>query len=232
MESNGYATVASSIAQDPDNETYVFRRFDRLTARNLLNLQGELLALQDKLDALDEQAASSPDPHLRSSMKSWEALTRYAMGSQDRTGEEERKRLELAGDLEVKLRKYREFANINTRPSRKPVHAHNVNVDKALILSKEVMMLESPDKRMSEVHRCTLKSLASEERTKLEGAEDLVALKPPADQDVVSRTLRNHWLFPSMVGLVHVGGASSLAYHNRYYHLTSQAQSSPSTGAA
>jgi hypothetical protein len=46
MESNGYATAASSIAQDPDKETYVFRRFDRLTARNLLNLQGELLALQ------------------------------------------------------------------------------------------------------------------------------------------------------------------------------------------
>jgi len=53
MQSNGYATVARSIAQDPDKETYVFRRFDILTARNLLNLQGELLVLQDELDALD-----------------------------------------------------------------------------------------------------------------------------------------------------------------------------------
>jgi hypothetical protein len=81
-----------------------------------------------------------------------------------------------------------------------------VDVDKALILSKEVLRFESPDERMSEVHRCKLKDLALDERTKLEGAEDLVALKPPADQDVVSRTLRNHWLFPSMVGPVHVGG--------------------------
>ena len=49
MESDGYATVAISLAEDPDKETYVFRRFDRLTARNLLNLQGELLVLQDEL---------------------------------------------------------------------------------------------------------------------------------------------------------------------------------------
>jgi hypothetical protein len=90
-----------------------------------------------------------------------------------------------------------------------------VDVDKALILSKEILRLESPDERMLEVHRCTLKDLALDERTKLEGAEDRVALKPPADQDVVSRTLRNHWLFPSMVSLVHVGDASSLAYRKK-----------------
>jgi hypothetical protein len=232
MGSNGYATVASSIAQDPDNETYVFRRFDGLTARNLLNLQGELLALQDDLDALDEKAASSPDPKLHSSMRSWAALVENAKDSHGRNGEEERKRLKIAGDLEVKLRKYREFAKAKTRPSRRSVGAHNVDVDKALVLSKEVMSLESPDRRMSEVHRCTLRNLALDERTKLEGAEDLVALKPPADQDVVSRTLRNHWLFPSMVSLVHVRYASSLAYRNRHFHPARQARSSSFTSAA
>ncbi|KAM0696050.1 hypothetical protein Q7P36_004533 [Cladosporium allicinum] len=177
MESNGYATVARSIAQDPDKETYVFRRFDRLTARNLLNLQGDLLVLQDELDALDAKAASSPDPDLHSSMRSWEVLVRNAKGSQDRTGEEERKRIEIAGDLEVKLRKYH----------------------KSLMLSRDVMKLESPDKRMLEAHRCALKDVASGEQTKLVVAEDLVALKPPADQDVVSRTLWSHWPFPSTV---------------------------------
>ena len=118
MESNGYATVARSIAQDPDKETYVFRRFDRLTARNLLNLQGDLLVLQDELDALDAKAASSPDPDLHSSMRSWEVLVRNAKGSQDRSGEEERKRIEIAGDLEVKLRKYRESARVESYSSR------------------------------------------------------------------------------------------------------------------
>lgn len=120
MESNGYATVARSIAQDPDKETYVFRRFDRLTARNLLNLQGELLVLQDQLDALDGKAASSPDPDLHSSMRSWEALMRNAKVSPNRSGEEETKRLEIAGDLEVKLKKYRESARVESYSPRTP----------------------------------------------------------------------------------------------------------------
>jgi hypothetical protein len=55
---------------------------------------------------------------------------------------------------------------------------------------------------MSEAHQCALKDVSPGEQTKLVGAEDLVALKPPVDQDVVSRTLRNHWPFPSTVSLV------------------------------
>lgn len=112
MQSNGYATVASSIAQDPDKETYIFCRFDKLTARNLLNLQGELLVLQDELDALDEKAASSPDPDLHSSMRSWKTLVEYSEDPQRRTGEEEKKRLKIAHALEVKLKKYRESARV------------------------------------------------------------------------------------------------------------------------
>jgi len=79
--------------------------------------------------------------------------------------------------------------------------ADKLTVDKALVLSKEVMKLESPDERMSEAHRCALKDVASDEQAKLEGAEDLVVLKPPTDQDIVSRTLRSHWPFPSTVSL-------------------------------
>lgn len=75
----------------------------------------------------------------------------------------------------------------------------SIKIDKALILSKEVTKLESPDGRMSAAHQCALKDVASDERAKLEGAEDLVALKPPADKDVLSQTLRSHWPFPSTV---------------------------------
>jgi hypothetical protein len=118
MESNGYATVASSIAQDPDKETYVFRRFDSLTARNLLNLQGELLVLQDELDALDAKAARSPDSDLHLSMRSWKVLVKNARDSSTMIGEEAAKRLRIADDLEVKLRRYRKFAKIGSRLPR------------------------------------------------------------------------------------------------------------------
>jgi hypothetical protein len=112
MESNGYATVASSIAQDPDKETYIFRRFDILTARNLLNLQGALLVLQDELDALDAKAASSPNLDLHLSMRSWKTLTENAKDPHTISGEEATKRLRIADDLEVKLRRYRKFSRI------------------------------------------------------------------------------------------------------------------------
>jgi hypothetical protein len=120
MQSNGYATVASSIAQDPDKETYIFCRFDKLTARNLLNLQGELLVLQDELDELDAKVAKSPDPDLHSSMRSWKILVEHSKVSQGRTGEEERKRLKIARALEVKLKKYRESARVENHPPRTP----------------------------------------------------------------------------------------------------------------
>lgn len=35
---NGFPAVAAWIARDLDNETFIFRKFDELTARNLLHL--------------------------------------------------------------------------------------------------------------------------------------------------------------------------------------------------
>lgn len=221
MESNGYASVARAISQDPDKETYIFRRFDRLTARNLLKLQGELLALQDELDALDAKAASSPDPDLHLSMRSWKAMKANAQSGQVRDGKEETKRLQLAEEIEVKLKKYRRFPRnelnlhmVSTwhqtyvpgigkhfRYSQERNNDQTGLADKALILSQEAMKLESPDRRMLEAHRYALKDVALDERTKLEGAEDLVALKPPADKDILSQTLRSHWPFPSTVSI-------------------------------
>lgn len=108
MESNGYATVANSIAQDPDNETYVFRRFDRLTARNLLTIQGELLALQHELDVLDSAAALSTDPGLHVAMRSWTAMHTNIPDGNGRDDTEKEKRVQIAAQLEVKLKRYRE----------------------------------------------------------------------------------------------------------------------------
>ena len=67
---NGFATVAAFIAKDRDNTTTIYRRFDRLAARNLLYLQSKvqkLEAVQDELDAevlrLNEEN-SAGRPHL------------------------------------------------------------------------------------------------------------------------------------------------------------------------
>jgi hypothetical protein len=69
---SGYLSLAAWIAHDPDNETYVFRKFDRLSARNLLNLQNELIALEAELAAIDNQMllVGESDPMLKRTLLS------------------------------------------------------------------------------------------------------------------------------------------------------------------
>lgn len=62
---DGYPSLAEWISRDPDYETFIFRRFDRLAARNLLNLQSELVGIQERLHRLDEAARAARDPGLR-----------------------------------------------------------------------------------------------------------------------------------------------------------------------
>jgi hypothetical protein len=51
-----------------DHETFVFRRFKALSARNILNLHGELIKLEDDIAALEREAADGVDPELHLSM--------------------------------------------------------------------------------------------------------------------------------------------------------------------
>lgn len=103
QQRDGYPALADFVAQDFDDETFVFRRFKNLAARNILHLQGELMKLEQDAQILDREAAASCDHELHSSMRSWKVLDENA---RDPTREHERKRMELAVVLEVKLRKY------------------------------------------------------------------------------------------------------------------------------
>lgn len=53
--------MARWIAQDQDNEPYIFRKFDELSARNLLHLQSEVLELERNLKELDEEWESDDE---------------------------------------------------------------------------------------------------------------------------------------------------------------------------
>jgi len=46
---DGFPSLANFIASDTDRTSLVFRRFDKLAARNLLYLQSELTELEHKL---------------------------------------------------------------------------------------------------------------------------------------------------------------------------------------
>jgi hypothetical protein len=58
---DGYPAVASWMARDPDNEIVIYRKFDILSVRNLLNLQSEIIYLESKLESLDNETWTSGD---------------------------------------------------------------------------------------------------------------------------------------------------------------------------
>ena len=103
QQGDGYPALSVFMVGDPDHETYVFRRFRKLGLRNILDLQGELIKLENDAENLEREAAARTDPDTHFSMRSWATLDANAQ-KVDR--EWERKQRELAGVLEVKLKKY------------------------------------------------------------------------------------------------------------------------------
>ena len=110
---NGFPRVADKIASDADKTTTIYRRFDRLSARNLLFLEAELAELeaeQNKYDAFDLIAA---DQVVIESHCDWRKFERHANetdGNGQRTQPGQAVRMELALKIKEKLKEYRRFS--------------------------------------------------------------------------------------------------------------------------
>lgn len=73
----GFSSLAAFMSDNAHSESFVFQRFDRLTARNLLYLQSELAELQRKMDEFDRQDDQPPyDLEARRCARSWEDFER------------------------------------------------------------------------------------------------------------------------------------------------------------
>jgi hypothetical protein len=101
---DGYLALAEWISRDPDYETLIFRRFDRLAARNLLNLQSELVVIEQKLDKLDEEARQGRDPELRC----WETLEDNFEDAQRPGHKAAQEKRQLFDKLDGKMKDYRQ----------------------------------------------------------------------------------------------------------------------------
>ena len=100
---DGYPALADFIAQDPDHETLVFRKFKRLAVRNILHLQAELLQLEAETDVLEQEAAASTDLEVHLARKSLAVMNENAR----KPGRElEHRQRELAHTLDIKLKMY------------------------------------------------------------------------------------------------------------------------------
>jgi len=103
---SGYPSLAAFIASDRDKSTLIFKRFDRLAARNLLHLQSELARLQCKLDSMDAEDAKDDgdrDQMMRNKqcLRNWDDFM-IAVGECP----QQRERLELAERIKNVLKDY------------------------------------------------------------------------------------------------------------------------------
>jgi hypothetical protein len=103
----GFPSLADFIASDIDHSSVIYRRFSRLSARNLLYLQSELAELEVQQDALDsEDLKASTDE--KSVLRDWkEFRTRAAAGSI-----RDIERMDLAKKIQVALKEYSELSPI------------------------------------------------------------------------------------------------------------------------
>src|SRR5262245_42300445 len=103
-DGTGFAGVARRLARNPDYESFIFRKFDRLSIRNLLHLEAKLAHLEYKLDRADEPAAHpSATTEALWSARSWEAFEDNAA----REGHPDHVRMKIAEQVQETLKEYR-----------------------------------------------------------------------------------------------------------------------------
>ena len=99
----GYPSLAAFIASDCDRSTAIYRRFGRLSARNLLYLQSELVELEARQDALDAEDSRGTLEDKKSA-RDWQTL-------QERAAEpgntREKERVEVFEEVRKKIKNYR-----------------------------------------------------------------------------------------------------------------------------
>ena len=98
----GYPSLAAFIASDRDKSTAIYRRFDRLSARNLLYMQSELQELEERQDTLDAEDLHG-DLQAKKSARNWQVLKKRA---KQQDNKREKDRLELVLEIREKLKEY------------------------------------------------------------------------------------------------------------------------------
>jgi hypothetical protein len=102
----GFASLAMFISSNANSESFIYKRFDQLAARNLLYLQSELAYLEGKLqeyDAADVDAVGQQGFEARRCARSWEHFERAK-----ESNAAQRERWSTILRIRATLREYRE----------------------------------------------------------------------------------------------------------------------------
>lgn len=165
----GYPTFADFIAADAD--AAIYRRFESLSARNLLYLQSELHELEAELNELD--AIDVKERKLRN--QEAEKIARFWLHYSKDDNERATRHRELQGKIRAKLKQYHE----------------------ALVLESQVLRLSTPTPRVLQAFQRWFWSSASpvlwgRDRDLFTNEGDLVALAP-VETDRLNIFLQNYF---------------------------------------
>lgn len=196
MINDGYPSLADWISRDPDHETFIFRRFDRLVARNLLNLQSDLVAREQRLDRMDEESRQRKDVGLRL----WETFLDELEGGGNQAYAT--KRRDLFDKLEQKMKEYRKLSPVRVLLSSDIRSL--LQTEEALLRQSQIAQLSRPrhrpysifydwfhGKELNHVRKHPV--IRGQAEKILNSKQDLLALKSASDTDTISRFLQDNW---------------------------------------
>jgi hypothetical protein len=195
----GFALVASKLASDIDKTTTIYRRFDELSARNLLFYQAELAELEEQQKEYDDEDRNARDQVSIECQKDWNEFVRNAKEGNER----QKEKMELAMKIREKLEKYR-----NMDPFKLyawPEATDNI-VDSALASHQALLNSAPPSSSTIKALRNwffnntsgtkngdNIPHLWGTSETIFDDPHDLVALRVPSDQDRLSEFIQNNF---------------------------------------
>ncbi|KAF4487272.1 hypothetical protein CGGC5_v005024 [Colletotrichum fructicola Nara gc5] len=172
----GYLAAASWLARGIDNETLIFRKFDTLSAANLLYMQSEILELEKRLEHIQLNTAQSDDMDLKDAASTWETLVEQSRAEAPSSRQDAKERMDLIRQLRERLREYHEM----------------------LLLQSQIAQLKHPENRPLAAARHFFEKpyhiLGGKAKSFLKDSSDLVTLRNPNDMDYLSRFLQRHWV--------------------------------------
>ena len=198
---DGFPALAAWMNRDPDHETFVFRKFNRLGARSILHSQSRLVALEKEIDDLDEEARTSDDFEAQQSSRRYETLIRHA----EDPNRPEKRRIKKLEELEKLLK---EYCKCTRKPDRTKT-SMTYEIDEMLLLQSQIAAYKGPTNRVLNTCRDYVEGRAFDSANKgampiisgrakdfLSEKADLIALRRSTEEDVLSRYLQDHWPFP------------------------------------
>jgi len=183
---NGFPRVADKITRDIDKTTTIYRRYDRLSARNLLLPEAEIAeleALQNKYDEDDLRTQSVLVIECQSDWRKFEKHAAARDGNGQSAQPEQAARMKLALSVREKLKEYHEALALHqTLLNSKPPAETTIKAMRTWFLGGDSWKTNPRPQ------------LWGSSEKKFDDPHDLVALRVPADhQDRLSEFIVNNF---------------------------------------